>query len=131
MDRPIVTPLVLVRWNLAGVNKALGTVRHAFKVTICPHTRFDDLLVVMRPILHLLAAAPGSNGVVPRPIHRVDEMFYATTVSRPSHHPQFIVITIFEETIRDCLISELADDELPGVRLEPEIASPGLRPLYS
>ena len=131
MERPIIPPLILLRWTLFVEDSMLGTVRHALKVSICPHTRSDDLLIVMRPILHHLATIPDSNGVILRPINRIDEMFYATTVSRPSHHPQFIVITIFEETIRDCLISELADDELFGVRLEPEIASPGLRPLYS
>ena len=75
-------------------------------------------------MLKLLWAAPGSNGVVPRPIHRVGEMFYATAVSRPSHHPQFIVITAFEESIRDRLLSELADDELFGARLNPKILYP-------
>jgi hypothetical protein len=124
MDRPIITPLILVRWNLACEDRALGTVRHAFKVTICPHTRSDDFLVIMRPILRLLAAASGSNGVVSRPIQHVDEMFYAAAVSRPSHHPQFIVITVFEESIRDHLISELADEELFGIRLDPKILYP-------
>ena len=46
-------------------------------------------------------------------------------MSRPSHHPQFIIIiTVFEEAIRDWLISELADDELFGVRLDPKILYP-------
>ena len=64
------------------------------------------------------------NGVIPRPINRIDEIFYATTVSQPSHHPQFIIITVFEETIRDLLVTGLADGELFGVRLEPDKVHP-------
>ena len=124
MDRPIVTPLVLVRWNLASVDGALGTIRHAFKVTVSPHTRSNDVLHIMIPILRLLAATSKSNGVIPRPVQRVDEMFYAVPVSQPSHHPQFIVVTVFEESIRDLLISGLADEELFGIRLDPKVLYP-------
>ena len=60
------------------------------------------------------------NGVIPRPINHIDEIFYATTVSQPSHHPQFIIITVFEETICNLLVTGLADGELFGVCLEPE-----------
>jgi len=124
MERPIIPHLILLRWTLFVEDSMVGTVRHSLEVSIYPHTRSEDLLIVMRPILHHLAIIPGSNGVIPCPVNRIDKMFYATAVSRPSHHPQFIVITVFEETIRDRLISELADDELFGVRLEPEILHP-------
>ena len=124
MDRPIVTPLVLVRWNLASVDGALGTVRHAFKVTVSPHTRSNDVLHIMIPILRLLARTSKSNGVIPRLVQRVDEMFYAVPISQPSHQPQFLVITVFEESIRDHLISELADEELFGIRLDPKVLYP-------
>ena len=120
MAHPINPPLVLLRWTLCREDDMLGVCRYALKVKICPHTRADDLLVLLRPVIYLLATRPDSNGIISRPVKRIDEMFYATTVSHPSHHFQFIIITVFEEVIRDLLISELADEELFGVRLEPE-----------
>ena len=84
MDRPIVTPLVLVRWNLASVDGALGTVRHAFKVTVSPHTRFNDVLHIMIPILRHLAATSKSNGVVMEdcPINTPEQVYsYGPIVS--------------------------------------------------
>ena len=98
----------------------LGTDRHALKVSICPHARTDDLLVLLRPVIHHLATIPDSDGVIPRPVKRINEMFYATSMSQPSHLPQFIIITVYEEVIRDLFISHLDDKELFGVRLVPE-----------
>ena len=75
-------------------------------------------MVLVRPILaHHVAAFPDSNGIISCPIDRIDEIFYATSMSQSSHHPQFIIITVFEDTIRDHLVTELADGELFDVRL--------------
>ena len=124
MERTIIPPLVVFRWSLAVENSKLGAVRYALRVPVCPHTRYDDLMILVRPILFLLATVPDSNNVIPRPVNRIDEIFYATIVSQPSHHPHFIIITVFEETIRNLLITGLADDELFGVCLEPEVFHP-------
>ena len=96
------------------------------KVAVCPHARSDDLMVQVRPILVSLVPNPvsDSNGIIPRRVNRLDRIFYATTVSQPNHHPQFIVITLFEEAIRDLLITGLVDGVLFGVRLEPERLHP-------
>ena len=103
----------MVWWSLAFEDDRLGTVRHALKVNICPYARADNLLVLVRPILtSLVSAAPDSNGVIPRRVNYLGEVFYATAVSQPSHHPQFIVITVFEEATRDLLITCLADGVL-------------------
>ena len=115
MERPIIPPLVVFCWSLDVEDNRLGTVCHTLRVSVCPHTRSDDLMILVRPILFLFATVPDSNGVIPYPVNRIDEIFYATAVSQPSHHPQFIVITVFEETIRDLLITGLAGDELFGV----------------
>ena len=48
----------------------------------------------------------------------VDSIFYATSLSRPSDHPQFIVASVFDEADRDCLITGLTYGVLFGVCLE-------------
>ena len=45
-------------------------------------------------------------------------------MSQPSHHCQLIVTTVFEEALRDLLITYLADGVLSGVRLELERLHP-------
>ena len=57
-------------------------------------------------------------------------MFYATAVSQPSHHPQFIVITVFEEAIRNPLKTGLVDSVLFGGRPELERLHPKDSLLY-
>ena len=126
MDRHNIPPLVTFHWNLAFEDNRLGTVRHVLRVAVCPHTRSHDLMVLVRPILASLVPdpVPDLNVIIPRPINRIDKIFYATAVSQPSHHPQFIVITVFEETIRNLLVTGLADDGLFGVCLELERLHP-------
>ena len=114
MERRVPPPRFVFHWNLTSDDHMLGTVCHGLKVAICPHTRSDDLMILVWPILASLVPNPvlNSKGIVPRCIICLDKPFYATAVSQPSHHPQFIVITVFEEAIRDLLITCLADGVL-------------------
>ena len=94
MERLNIPPLIVFCWNLAFENNRLGTVRHALRVTVFPHTRSDDLMIIVCPILASLVPnpVPDLNNVIPRPINHIDEIFYVTAVSQQSHHPQFIII---------------------------------------
>ena len=58
--------------------------------------------------------------LVPIPSSPIDEIFYATNVTQPSFHPQYDVITVFEETVLDSLLTGLADGVLYNVPLRPE-----------
>ena len=58
MERPVIPPLIVFRWTLAVEDSMLGTVRHALKVSVIPHTRSDDLMVLVRHIIFLLATIP-------------------------------------------------------------------------
>ena len=125
MERPSIPPLVVFWWNIVFEDDRLGTVCHALRVTICPYTRSEDLIILVRPIIaSLVATVSDSNGIIPCPINRIAEIFYTTTISQPSHHPRFIIITVFEETIHDLLVTGLAGGELFGVRPEPERVHP-------
>ena len=114
MERRIPPPRIVSHWNLAFDDHRLGTGCHGLKVAVFPHARSDNLMFQVCPILASLVPdpVPDSNGVIPRRVNCLGEVFYATAVSQPSHHPQFIVITVFEEAIRDLLITCLADGVL-------------------
>ena len=60
------------------------------------------------------------DSLVPIPSSPVGEIFYVTRVTQPNLHPQFSVITVFEETILESLLTGLADGVIYGVPLRPE-----------
>ena len=101
MERHVAPSLIVFHWNLAFDDHRFGTVCYGLKVAVCPNARSDDLIILIRPILASLFPDPfpDSSGVFPHRINRLDEIFYATAVSQCSHHPQFIVSTVFEEII--------------------------------
>ena len=122
MERHVAPPLIVFRWNLAFDDHRLGAVCHGLKDAVCPHVRSDDLiLILVRPILASLVPdpVPDLSGIVPGCINRLEKIFYATAMSQPSHHPPFIVITVFEEAIHNLLITGPSDWVLFGVRIEP------------
>ena len=47
MERHNIPPLVVFRWNLAFEDNMLRTVCHALRVAVCPHTRSDDLMILV------------------------------------------------------------------------------------
>ena len=83
MERHNIPPLIVFCLNLAFGDHRLGTVHYGLKVAVCPHTRSDDLMILVRPILASLVPDPfpDSNGIIPCRINRIDKIFYATAVS--------------------------------------------------
>ena len=83
---------------------------------------YDDIMVLLRPLLVDLASHANQL---------VDKIFFVTTMARPSVHPQFSIITLFEEAILDRLLASLADRILYGVHLEPERLHPDATSPYT
>ena len=83
----------------------------ALKVVIYPLTRSDDLMVLVQPIL---------DSLVPVPSSPIGEIFHVTKMTQPSCHPQYAVITVFEETFLNSLLTGLADGVVFDVPLKLE-----------
>ena len=96
MDCYVDFPLVLYSYGLAFEQFNLGDVLFGLKLAICPFTRYDYIMVVPRPFL------VGAD-------HPVDKILFVTSMTQPSVHPQFAIITLFNEDIRDQLVTGLAD----------------------
>ena len=114
MKNHVAPPLIVYHWTLGFEDHWLGTVLYALEVTVCAHARIDRLMKLMLPIL---AAFNPNPAIPPRddtfwPSNRVDSMFYATSLSWPSHHPQLTVVTFFDEAIHDSLMMGLTDGVL-------------------
>ena len=60
------------------------------------------------------------DSLVPIPSLPINKIFYVTRVTRPSLHPQYAVITVFEETVLKSLLTGLADGVIYGVPLRSE-----------
>ena len=104
-------PLVMHPYSLASEQFNLQVTLFGLKKAIYPSTRYDDTMLILRPFL------VGAN----QPINKV---FFVTSMAQPIVHPQFSVITLFEEAIRDQLVMGLADVMLYGVCLKPENLDP-------
>ena len=113
MDCDVDLPLVLYSYSLAFEQFNLGVVLFGLKLAICPFTRYDDTIVAIWSFLV----------VVDHPIRKV---FFVTSTVQPSIHPQFDIAALFNEDIRDQMVTGLADATLYDVHLEPEILDPGV-----
>ena len=67
-------PIVLYSYSLAFGQFNLGFVPFGLKLAICPSTRYDGIMVVLRSFL------AGAN-------HPVDKIFFVTSMAQPSIHP--------------------------------------------
>ena len=68
-------------------------------------------MILVRPIL---------DSIVPITCSPIDKIFYAIRMTQPSFHPQYAVITVFEETVLNSLLAGLADGVIYNVPLKPE-----------
>ena len=68
-------------------------------------------MILVRPIL---------DSLVPIPSSPIDKIFYVTKITQPSFHPQYAVITVFEETVLDSLLTDLMDGVIFDVPLKLE-----------
>ena len=128
MDRYDNAPWVMFPWSLAYEEYRLQIVLFGLKVRVCPYTRSDDIMVLVRPLLASSIPVPVPNpnpaGLVQHPDSHTNEIFYVTTMALPSVHPQFAVITVFEEAVLNRLLTSLADGIIFDARLEPEHLHP-------
>ena len=112
MDCYINPPRVMFPWTLAYEAYQTEVVRFSLKeVVICPLTRSDDLMVLVRPIF---------DSLVPIPSSHIDEIFYVTRMTQSSFHPQYAAIMVFEETVLNRFLAGLADGVIYNVPLKPE-----------
>ena len=112
MDCYVDFSLVLYSYSLAFEQFNLGDVLSGLKLAICPFTRYDDIMVTLRPFL------VGAD-------HPVNKVFFVTSPAQPSVHPWFAVGTLFKQDVHAQLVTGLADVMLCGVCLEPESLDPG------
>ena len=68
-------------------------------------------MILVQPIL---------DSLVPVPSSPINEIFYVTKIMQSSFHPQYAVITVFEETVLNSLLTGLADGVIFDVPLKPE-----------
>ena len=68
-------------------------------------------MVLIQPILDSLDPVPSSP---------IDAIFYVNKMAQPSFHPQYAVITVFEEMVLNSLLTGLADGVIFDVPLKPE-----------
>ena len=79
-----------------------------------PYTRYDGIMGLVRPLL-----IDHANELL-----SIDEICMVKTVALPSIHPQFAVITMFEENTLNKLLASLTEGMLYHVRLELERLDP-------
>ena len=115
MDRYVNAPRVMFPWSLAYKDYRLQVVCFVLKVVICSFTRSEDPIVLAQPLL---------DSITPVPVVPVDEIFYVTKMMLPSIHPQFAMITVFEEAVIDSLLTGLAAGIIFDVQLNPECLHP-------
>jgi hypothetical protein len=115
MDRYVAPPRVICPWTLGYEAFQTEALRFGLKIAISALTRSKDIMV---PVQHIL------DNLVPIPSSPIDEIFYVTRVTQPCLHPQFAVITVFNEAILESLLTGLADGVIYGVPLRPERLSP-------
>ena len=92
MDCYVKTPPVMHPYSLAYEQFKPQVSLFALKKVIYPYDRYDSIMVLIRPL---------RVGLVDHANKHVDEIFFVTTVAQPSIHPQFAVMTLFEEAIID------------------------------
>ena len=90
MNRNVEAPLVIHPYSLVYEQFRLQITLFALKIVICPYTRYDDIMVLIRPLI---------VGLVGHANQPINEIFMVTMVAQPSIHPQFAVITLFEDAI--------------------------------
>ena len=115
MDRYGNAPWVMFPWTLAYKEYQTEVVHFVLKMVICPLTRSDNLMVLVQSIL---------DSLVPVPSSPIDEIFYVTRVTQPSFRLHYTVITVFEETVLESLLTGLADGVIYDVPLRPERSFP-------
>ena len=86
-NRYVKTPHVIYQYNLGYEQFRLQVVLHVIKITIYPYTRAYDILGLISPLLV-------NNDSELLGVH---EVFLATKEELPSIHPQFAMLTMFEE----------------------------------
>ena len=78
MDRYVEAPLVMHPYSLVYKQFRLWVTLLALKIVICPFTRYDDIMVLIRPLL---------ADLVDHTNQPVDKIFMVTMVVQPSIHP--------------------------------------------
>ena len=96
MDRYVDIPLVMHPYSLTFEQFNLQVTIFGLELAICHFIRYDDIMVFLRPFL------VGAN-------QPVNKFFFVTSMKQPSVHPQFAVVTLSNEDIRDQLVTCLAD----------------------